>query len=433
MDIKQECMEYFSQKGFKRAFEAMYNKYKSLGRIGGNIIIEEPTKDEREALGKFLRQDLHDKKAITIDIKDFEKKLKETKFEDISLTSIIEGVLKRRLITSKEINEEEQNSRDKLFNEISAMFPYEAVENFIKYIHDNPSDNKMIYARMSDKDKLKKDLINVSRALISLPKGYKETLPVFAARVTSDPHYFDLDAEPGKLLLKALSFKDSCGYPESAEERAELLYNNGIMIDELSNYVLINGLSAWNSDEENLIFKAAVSFRQPLCITLYNLNGITSIKSPVGFAVIVENPSVMSAFMHKAPDIPCICISGQPNLAGLIVLKQLYKSGCKLYYSGDFDPEGILIADKLWRRFPNMEFICMEESYYKKALSDVFLDEKRLKKLAKTENPGLRKLSSCMNRIKFAGYQERIIEDIIRDASEYMKNFQKLIKDLRKV
>lgn len=148
------------------------------------------------------------------------------------------------------------------------------------------------------------------------------------------------------------------------------------------------------------------------------MNNITRIESPVGFAVAVENPSVMSAFMHKAAYIPCICISGQPNITCLIVLKQLYSSGCKLYCSGDFDPEGILIADKLWRRFPKMEFICMEEFYYRKSLSNVFLDEKRLKKLERVENQNLRKLSSYISDIKFAGYQERITEDIIAFANK---------------
>ena len=42
-----------------------------------------------------------------------------------------------------------------------------------------------------------------------------------------------------------------------------------------------------------------------------------------------------------------MCMNGQPRLAGLMVLDLLAKSGTEVYYSGDLDPEGILIAQKL--------------------------------------------------------------------------------------
>lgn len=42
-----------------------------------------------------------------------------------------------------------------------------------------------------------------------------------------------------------------------------------------------------------------------------------------------------------------MCMNGQPRLAGLMVLDLFEKSGIRVYYAGDLDPEGILIAQKL--------------------------------------------------------------------------------------
>ena len=42
-----------------------------------------------------------------------------------------------------------------------------------------------------------------------------------------------------------------------------------------------------------------------------------------------------------------MCTYGQVRLSGIILLNLLIESGLKIYYSGDLDPEGIQIADKL--------------------------------------------------------------------------------------
>ena len=69
---------------------------------------------------------------------------------------------------------------------------------------------------------------------------------------------------------------------------------------------------------------------------------------------IVENPSVFAVLCGKEKEKNTrrayMCMNGQPRLAGLMVLELLAKSGTRVYYAGDLDPEGILIAQKLYRR-----------------------------------------------------------------------------------
>ena len=52
----------------------------------------------------------------------------------------------------------------------------------------------------------------------------------------------------------------------------------------------------------------------------------------------------------KIKDFPLVCTYGQVKLSGIILLNLLVDSGYKLYYTGDIDPEGIQIADKLKQR-----------------------------------------------------------------------------------
>lgn len=413
MDIYEECLAYFRQKGFRRALEGIYEKYYSLSRLGGNIYIDDPLPEERDVLSRFLRQDFSGQDRIKISLRDFEKKLKDTKFEDFDLIDILEAILNKKALTQKEAADIENKERQNLLQGLIDDFSGTIAADFIQDIIKNPQEYKMIYVRMNDKIKLKKELFNVCKALISLPKEHRLRLPVFAANITTDPHYFDYGNDAGRLLIKALSYINKCTYPSNAEERSELLYDSGILIDEVSNQVLVNGLLAYNGEIENSIWSAALIQKEPMAVTLYNLNKVDRIISPRGYLMAVENPSVFSALTEYDPELPCICVNGQPKLAVLIVLKLLNKSECSIYYSGDFDPEGLLIAERLLSKFNRIKLCCMDIKRYKMALSNKKIEEKRLKSLDNIQNPDLKILAREIEIRGFAGYQEKVISEIV--------------------
>ena len=63
---------------------------------------------------------------------------------------------------------------------------------------------------------------------------------------------------------------------------------------------------------------------------------------------IVENPSVFAGLCAgHTKQVSCMCMNGQPRLAGLVTLDLLAASGTVVYYAGDLDPEGLLIAQKI--------------------------------------------------------------------------------------
>ena len=108
-----------------------------------------------------------------------------------------------------------------------------------------------------------------------------------------------------------------------------------------------------------------------------------------------------------------VCTYGQVKLAGIILLDLLVKAGFKIYYSGDIDPEGMHIADKLKNRYgENLEFFGFDEETYFRNIADVKISSERLNKLKTIEN--LKDLCWNVEKNKKTAYEESNIENIVQ-------------------
>lgn len=98
----KECVSYFkNNRGYKNIFQQMREKWRSYGKISGNIILNNPTSEEREAVKKFLGI-VSDSKKIKFKMSDFEKALKESKFNSIELINLLEEYFQEKIIYQKE-------------------------------------------------------------------------------------------------------------------------------------------------------------------------------------------------------------------------------------------------------------------------------------------------------------------------------------------
>ncbi|MCK9526559.1 MAG: DUF2399 domain-containing protein, partial [Limnochordia bacterium] len=87
-----------------------------------------------------------------------------------------------------------------------------------------------------------------------------------------------------------------------------------------------------------------------------------------------------------------------------------------IYYSGDLDPEGILIAQRLATRYPGLlNYWRFTPPDYERALSHKRLTPTRLAKLQGATDPKLKPLVEAVTRTKQAAYQELLLPDLIRD------------------
>ena len=220
------------------------------------------------------------------------------------------------------------------------------------------------------------------------------------------------------MLQYALVYLFNREKPNNAEERAELFYNAGILINEVANYTLCYGLEAETNGEIHQGWKGFRTRKEHLLLSLKNLSSIERIVSPVGKVFVVENPAVFSSIIDSLDDekLSLVCTSGQLKLASLLLLDMLVKEGKIIYYSGDFDPEGLGIADRLKSRYrDNLVFWRYSLSDYEKTLSKEKISTKSMSKLESLKNEKLIELARYLKKNAMAGYQEMLIDELIRD------------------
>ncbi|HWL12431.1 MAG TPA: DUF2399 domain-containing protein, partial [Ureibacillus sp.] len=135
---------------------------------------------------------------------------------------------------------------------------------------------------------------------------------------------------------------------------------------------------------------------------------------------IAENSSVCSTIMDALPNAPIICTHGQLRAASWRLLDLLVEANCTLYYSGDLDPEGLLIADRLKKRYKDQVVLWrMDKKTYEASISSENISN-RLSKLESLSSPEWSELVSLMREKKRAGYQEAIAESLINDIKIYL-------------
>ena len=140
---------------------------------------------------------------------------------------------------------------------------------------------------------------------------------------------------------------------------------------------------------------------------------------PIGKQVyVVENEMVFTYLLHhvKRDSYTLLCTSGQLRAAAQKLIGLLIEHGAVIYYSGDLDPDGIGIADRLWQRYGNN--IClwrMSLEDYRKAGSDEKIGEAGIAKLRQICHPELRRVAGYMEKLRVAGYQENILPELVED------------------
>ena len=194
-------------------------------------------------------------------------------------------------------------------------------------------------------------------------------------------------------------------FPAYKRQKSYLLA--GILIDDISNYALLYNVHAIKKNGE--LHRGMDGFCQEknmVQVPLTVLSEWERIECVDHEIFIVENPSVFALICGEKS---CMCMNGQPRLAGLLVLELLAKSGTKVYYSGDLDPEGILIAQKLSQYYRGT--FCywhMTPFDYEQCRSKEILSEKRKKMLQKITDERLLPVVDAVTKYGVAGYQESI-------------------------
>jgi len=445
--VYREAIAYFRDRpGFHRLFCALKEKYRSLGALGGRIRLTALSPEERADLAGFLRKDFIGKSAVTLKVADLAAALAKTKFYHFNLEKILHGYWGEELLSKKEELVRCQQERERFFVSVIQELPPAAACWLQDTLERKENAYKILVSRYDqDRETLSRDLNVAGRALAELPgmTGTGTQLALFASKLTADPHYFDRNRPARQLLLYALSHYFQVEKPNGAFAEAELLYKAGLFNPEITNYTICLGLLGRQKGKDpHPGWAGFYREGETLQLSLENLSRIERVVSPTGLVYVVENPAVFSALADRwrrekgkgANDyesgkksagcgqatqvLSLVCANGQINLATMVLLDMVVKTGAVLYYSGDFDPEGLLIADRLKTRFGEALHLWRYSARdYAKTVSNRRLSTGRLRQMERLEDETLRQVGQEILKRGCAGYQESLIDDLWRDIS----------------
>lgn len=429
MNNDRECAAYFrSRKAYERCMKELLKKWKSYGKTAGRITLKQTTEEERRAIGGIVGRAFYEE-TIHFSFSEFEKGLQKTRFAPVNMEKILEAYAGKSLKTNRELQEEDQFRREKFLKTNQFYFREKAGADSLafQWIEELLSGKKYGYSllmREYGKDALQAEEIfrHTGRALIKLEEmetsGEELPLAVFAAELSDNPHYFDRGTAAGLLLVHAICFREKRGLPENTHEWRELLEDVGIVPDNISSQVHVCGLRLKKGESWHPAYEAFYENGEPCVVTMENLKDITEAKAIDNQVYVVENEMVFSYLTSSEKKKACtiLCTSGQLRSAAVKLLDFLVKSGASVYYSGDTDPDGLGIADRLWQKFQASVHIWrMGPEDYEKSLSGEAVGRFGLAKLEQLKHPVLRETAEYIRREKKAGYQENLLEELAKD------------------
>ena len=421
-----EAVEYFKKKPvYEKLFNEFKKKYESHGKIGGIAVLTGLSTGDKEDISSFLMKDFTSEEEVRVSAKLFEKALQKSRFSSLTTLDILTHYFGIKLRTNKEKSEEDVGKRAEYLAELTGYTDKAYIKEWLTGVFCTGADGAVVIARSynADKNELKIILQKLIKAIPMLPYFQggkkKELLAVFAAQAAGNPHFFDDNTLAGNLLTAFLRDYFRFGYEDDlseAENRSKVLFKAGIIKDTLSNDVIAFGIRGRCVDGSlHQGMEGFLNQKEPVKLSLLTLANLeeTFTNSVDRRIYIVENPAVFSILISRFSEKSFICSYGQIRRA-VFMLLDLFDKNAVFSYAGDFDPEGLLIAERLKKRYgERLTFWKYEPEMYLKYMSEEKLTKQRIKKLDGVRDVILLKIAELMREEGRAAYQESMLEEYV--------------------
>lgn len=405
-----------SKQGLSRLFEKLKDKYISLNRYSGSVKLFDITKEESMDISNLLGRKVEEGSILITSFKEITKKIEEGKYRGFTWKELFDYYFKDTIISKQEKKELEGKKEEEFFrNLIEENRHRKYIKDMTRLLESQQEIKKTMHQRYHrNKEELKKDFSNILLLLDHIPL-IPTSLPVFSS-ITGNPHYLDLNRSTSSLFFKVLSDIQKVDYPQTIQEKVNLLSEINVYTDPISNFVITYQLIGTD------ILMKLKEKKQAINLNLLNIDGIENIDTETRKVFIFENPSILNSLMGL--DVPMIITSGIPNLSFYRLLEKLCKNHNEIYYNGDFDPEGIMIADKLKQKYKEINLFCYDKLDYEQAKSQETINESRLKKLDAVQSNELLEIKSLLLENKVSAYQERNMDRIKKFIESMMMDTQ---------
>jgi uncharacterized protein (TIGR02679 family) len=335
----------YAEPGLRRLFEAARERLERRDLdVGGWVTIREPSADERRAIARTLGAPTLPYGDLRVSLADLDATLRAAA-HGLGLPEVL-AAMDRPLVARKAAAAQRRAARTALY-EVARSHPalvrHPGLEKWLDWIRA-----RGLLSRLSPEDA--SGLLDQSLDVLNALPVNGVPLPVLAGRTVGSTHALDRDQPLAQLCERALAILAGRESIDTAAERRDLWAGMGVSLDAVSSTVLVLGLRPVRGPLAGLLGSAAAA-GEPLPITLRMLRDVGSLELDQRLVRICENRSIIEAAADElgAKCPPLVCTSGDPTLAGRRLLEVLAAAGADLRYHGDFDWEGIGIANGVVR------------------------------------------------------------------------------------
>ncbi|MGZ6355625.1 MAG: TIGR02679 family protein [Ktedonobacteraceae bacterium] len=369
----QKAVTFFTQANLHRLLAKLREKYIEIGRVGGQVLLENTTPGERREIASFLARPPYADSNLKIKLSDIEKALQHS--FNCGVPELLAAFFPGQPLVTHQAKREAHAIHQADFSarllSIASKLPEESQgKHWLQY---GQHGQEWIYSRFKnshadEQDRQLKLVRYIANVLNQLPEpDAPERLALFAQRTCGDPHALDSNMPAGRLLLLALNdlaqgleenSSQPTKTPQDREQELRLYKDAGLLVDTVSSSVAIFNLASaiYHNDASDPLVQAAG--KRVLLLPMRQLLEWKCLTPASTRIYMFENPQVFEeviSALESASSLPTlVCTSGWPSAATLRLLDQLLEESpdnC-LYYSGDFDLKGLQIATYLAARYP---------------------------------------------------------------------------------
>lgn len=416
--MNEEFCQYLSDNEFSEFMQLWKKQYEKYGTCKGSIdlVLDD---SNRECISGLMGKDYYGVDCVHITFRQLQKAILNTKYENCDFNEVLKMYFNQGVFTNEHRQEQEQIRVQNIFKH---FFKQEGKSK--QWIYNTYTNRDSVYIRIvqaskENEQKCINTVCVVMKALNHLPmwENKKENISLFASYHTKNPHAFDKNTFAYYLMMHGIVYFLKVDFPKTNLEQNEILYRAGLYQDGISNYCSVARLQAFNENNQpHLGWAGFYDSYEALNVNMDNLLHIHFITC-CDRVYIVENPSVFQALLkkikkEKIEKIGLVCTNGQLNNSAYLLLDILVNSNVEIYYSGDMDPEGLLIADKIKQRYPSIKLWCYDVRQYEISKSKEQATDQRMHMLDALKDEALIRIGKCISENKNrVGYQENMIEE----------------------
>lgn len=425
MNNEERCASYLKEKQLQDFMLGIRKRFASYGRFTGKVSLHGFNEKQCEDISRILGKKLSSTDAISV--KEFISALQQSSFGNVDFKQVLDLYFNETVLTAKQ--KQENKKQDDLsfysqLQDIADKYTGGKGRQWLETMSTKKDSGFRTLSRLRKEDETKAlhiwECICKGTEIISKEECIGNEIAIFSSAISGNPHFLDRNSDGASLLVSYLCYLYGTALPEKTNDLYDLFSRAGLVKNEIAGSVAIYNLHLFKNNHIHEGIEGCYQYKESFMLTFQCLNRMDTVKAYAQKVYVFENEMVYTHVQKEMKDseVALICTSGQLSGTAQLLVQTLVQNNIKVYYSGDLDPEGIGICDRLYAKYQDAVIPWrMDEDAYMRSLSSEKINDSRLSSLKNIQNKDLKHVACIMQQKKCAGYQENILSLYLNDLS----------------